>query len=506
MFFQNPKNEKIRRNMKIGFGKSNLIDVIDWQETTSVSQNKKEKTNHLREEKFDISDRVSSMWRPENGGFRNVIQPLFLSVLYGEENKNPFLIVTIDHCEIEYRELDIMRNPILIEFNLSKDRVVFLPSHCHVSIIYDKRKLQDLIICTVKQAKENKTDVEIAFLNLNIKGKKYVLNRRIHVDGIGTRTLMFNDYCKVEKDHLDASEQVIEWIRNLGANPSDYVIKGQRFRTHKPVDNRLQAIFFRDQKSKKNIGSFVRFAAHAVIVSEKKVNGDISADYPGYLTNKIEDELGGITLFAQGEAGDLRPLNQEYSHTFAEKYGKKLADMIISEFSNLKWKPVERLKFFAESINLPLQKDLPKDMETGEENMKRIEREYDQISDPAKRRIKQNEFWFYYRSNEVAKLLRPEWQKQRYIDSYLFGLNINDKLILMHSGEMFYSTGQKMIEPFDEKNIITASLANECLSYIPPVDEIKKGGYEPSVCLVAPHTAEIFLKHVHAITRKIYNN
>jgi hypothetical protein len=504
MFSQNLKNSKEILNMKIGFAKSNLIEAIDWRATTSVFPKTKDSTNFLREEKFDISDRVSGMWRPENGGSRKIVQPLYISVLYGKENKKPFIILSIDHCEIEYQNLDIMREPILKEFNLSKDRVVFLPSHCHVTVKYDTGRLQNLIFNTIKQAKENLNDVEVATLNLKINGKKFVINRRIHVNAIGTRTIMFNDYCDVREDHLDANDQVMKWIRNLGGNPNHYVPENQSFKTHKDVDDKLQAIFFRDQNSKIISGSFIRFAAHAVIVSEKKVNGDISADYPGYMKEKIEAQLGGIALFAQGQAGDLRPLNTEYSHRFAKMYGEKLADNIISEFNNLKWHPVEKMNLIAKSVKLPLRTDLPKDIESGEENMKRIENEYDNTSDPAKRRNLQNDFWFYYRCSEVAKLLRPEWQKQGFIDSYLYCLKLNDIVLIMHSGEMFYSTGQQMVKPYEDRNPIIVSLTNECLSYIPPSDEIQKGGYEPSVCLVSPESAEICIKQTHELIEKIY--
>ena len=138
--------------------------------------------------------------------------------------------------------------------------------------------------------------------------------------------------------------------------------------------------------------------------------------------------------------------------------------------------------------------------------MKRIEDEFDQTVDPAKRRILQNEFWFYYRSSEVAKLLRPEWRKQGFIDSYLYGLKLNDTIILMHSGEMFYSTGHEMVKPFEDNNLITLSLTNECLSYIPPLEEIVKGGYEPSVCLVSPESSEIFVKSAQALIEQMYKS
>jgi hypothetical protein len=320
--------------MKIGFSKINLIDAIDWQATTAVSSKTPKINEFSRERKFDISDRVTGMWRPEEGGNRKVIEPMHISFLYSEDTNGPFVLAAMDHCDLDYDLLDLMREPIINECRIPLHRIVFLPSHCHVTVDYDKDKLQQSILAAVNQAKANMVEVEIDFLNVKTNGKKFVINRRIDVNGIGTRTIMFNDFCDIKEDHLDATGQVMEWIRNLGANPLDYMNENQRFVTHRDVDDRLQALFFRDKKTKKITGSFVRFAAHAVIVSEKKVQGDISADYPGYLKKRLESQLGSTALFAQGLAGDLRPLNPVYSHKFAKTYGVKLADMLISEASD----------------------------------------------------------------------------------------------------------------------------------------------------------------------------
>jgi hypothetical protein len=489
--------------MKIGFGKANLIDAVDWQATFKSIPSTPEKKDFSREEKFDISDRVMGMWRPEEGGKRTVIEPMHISVLYSEDINGPFVLTAIDHCDLEYHDLDLIRQPIISQCGVPEQRIVFLPSHCHVTVIYDKDKLKQVIVTAVHQAKAGMVEVEIGFLNLKIAGKKFIINRRIDVEGIGTRTIMFNDFCDVKEDHLDATDQVKEWIQNLGGNPSEYMTKSQRFVTHRKVEDRLKALIFRNKKTKQITGSFVRFSAHAVIVSEKKVQGDISADYPGYLKKRLESQLGGIALFAQGLSGDLRPLNRVYSHQFAEEYGLKLADMIITNISDSIWHPVERIEFFAESIRLPLRKDLPKNNEEGQEQMKRIEKLYDKTNHPEKRRKLQNDFWFYYRSGEVARLLRPQWREQGFIDAFQFGLKINDIAMVMNPGELFYSTGLQMIEPYQGKNTIILGIANEYISYIPPRDDIARGGYEPSVCLLDPESSRLLVDYTHKLLEKM---
>jgi hypothetical protein len=491
--------------LELGFSKINLLDAVDWKSTTSVQPETLDEKQFAWEKKFDISDRVIGMWRPENGGERKVVEPLFMSIMYGEDDLGPFVLVAIDHCDIEYHDLDIMRSPILAECNITSDRVIFMPSHCHVTLVYNTAKLQHLVKSAIQQAKKNMAKVDINAVNINIDGKKFVINRHIHVPGIGTRTIMFNDFCKVEKDHLDATEQVKDWVQILGANSENYLAKDKRYITHRNVDNNLQALFFRKKSTKEIVGSFVRFAAHAVIVSEKKVNGDISADYPGYLKKRIEGQLGGVSLFAQGLSGDLRPLNKEYSHVCAQSYGESLADKILSNLSNETWIPLNKIEYFAEPLNLPLRNDLPTSTKDGELNMNRIDKEYDKAEGPGQRRKLQNEFWYYYRSKEVMSYLRPDWRNQGIVTTFMNGLLLNDCAIIACPGELNHTTGIKMTKPFATTNPITVGIANEYISYIPPMDKIEEGGYEPSVRLMTPESSEIVINTAHKLLNKMYD-
>ncbi len=489
--------------MQTGFSKIDLMDAVDWK-ATAAAEPAGPHQNGVRETKFGIADRVAGLWRPEKGGPRRVIEPLHISMMYGEDDQGPFVLAAIDHCDIEYQDLDRMRAPILAECAIAGDRVVFMPSHCHVTLAYDTGKLQHLIATAVRQAKSDMSETDVNAVHADIEGKKFVINRQIHVPGIGTRTIMFNDFCEVRDDHLDATEQIKEWLRHLGAQPEDHLAQNGRFVTHREVDDRLQALFFRDAITKKIKGSVVRFAAHAVIVSEKKVNGDISADYPGYLKKRIENQVGGISLFGQGLSGDLRPLNPEYSHAFARIYGERLADLLIAGLSETSWEPLTVLKFRSEPLLLALRKDLPTGVEQGEEQMNRIEKEYDMTDDPEQKRKLQNEFWFHHCSRDIARTLRPGCREQGFISTLQYGLRLNDSVLLMSPGELFHETGFQMVEPSASAKPLTVGNINEYISYIPPRDKIEQGGYEPSVCIVMPGSAEIMVNAAHKLMNKLF--
>jgi neutral ceramidase len=84
----------------------------------------------------------------------------------------------------------------------------------------------------------------------------------------------------------------------------------------------------------------VNYACHAVVLGPD--NRQISADYPGYLRQRIERELpGALCLFTQGGAGDInphldkQPVNQN-GFGEAEKMGNALAEEALKVIKRLK--------------------------------------------------------------------------------------------------------------------------------------------------------------------------
>ena len=71
------------------------------------------------------------------------------------------------------------------------------------------------------------------------------------------------------------------------------------------VTDPMLAVIRLDDQAGKPIAVVVNFAAHPVMVDEKLLK--YSADYPGFLKNKVEAELSTKCVFMQGAAGDMSP-------------------------------------------------------------------------------------------------------------------------------------------------------------------------------------------------------
>jgi hypothetical protein len=494
-------------NYSIGFGKVNLSDAGIYEDPISsepsVSLTLTEKFR--REDKFAISDRVEGRWRPGSGGIRKLADSIYVSAMYGEDHNGAWTVITIDDTTIGYSLLDHLMDPLTHQLGISKNRILILPTHSHATPKMDRDKYQQAVLEAVIKARNNLSEVEIASLDLVLNGHQYVINRRVHVEGIGTQTVMFNDDCEVHENYIDATSQLSGWVENLGADPEKY-LAGKKFITDGDVDNNLQALFIRDKKSGDIKGSFLRFAAHPVIVSAKVVNGDVSGDFPGYLKSKIEKDIGGVALFGQGPCGDLRPLNKEYSHIQAKDYGEKLASEILMNMNKLQWEPLTELAWFTETAELPLLENLFLTPEELHKEMDELEAQYDKETDPERRRIMQNRFWGLYRTPGIHGMVRPEWKENKHISANVYALQFNEKVLVAAQGEVFYAIGEEMIKPFINKKPILVSLANEYISYIPTDEERPKGGYESSVSILKPGSPSLIVETSHRLLNRIYGN
>lgn len=106
-----------------------------------------------------------------------------------------------------------------------------------------------------------------------------------------------------------------------------------------PIDPTVGVIRIEDETGKPR-AVIVNYACHAVVLGPD--NRQISADYPGYLRQRIEQALpGALCLFTQGGAGDINPYMDkqpvsENGFREAEKMAGALADEALKVTRKLK--------------------------------------------------------------------------------------------------------------------------------------------------------------------------
>ncbi len=100
----------------------------------------------------------------------------------------------------------------------------------------------------------------------------------------------------------------------------------QTKREPKATDPMLAVLRF-DDEAGKPIAILVNFAAHPVMTDAKELK--YSADFPGFLKNKVEAELSTKCVFMQGAAGDLST-NPGSGPRGPKSFGETLADHAIA--------------------------------------------------------------------------------------------------------------------------------------------------------------------------------
>jgi neutral ceramidase len=103
-------------------------------------------------------------------------------------------------------------------------------------------------------------------------------------------------------------------------------------REPKATDPQLAVIRF-DDLSDKPIAILVNFAAHPVMTEGKILK--YSADYPGFMKNKVEAELATKCVFMQGASGDMSP-NVGSGPKGPQGFGETLADHVIALAKSVK--------------------------------------------------------------------------------------------------------------------------------------------------------------------------
>ena len=110
------------------------------------------------------------------------------------------------------------------------------------------------------------------------------------------------------------------------------------YRVADEIDETITTLLIKGKNG--NIATLVNFGCHPEALNSK--NKLITADFPGHLVKKLEKELGGTALFANGLLGamvsiDRKTLNlKEKNFETAEKVGDEIAQRVILSLPSAK--------------------------------------------------------------------------------------------------------------------------------------------------------------------------
>ena len=266
-----------------------------------------------------------------------------------------------------------------------------------------------------------------------------------------------------------------------------------------PVDTEVGIIRI-DDLAGNPMAVLINYACHAVVLGPDNLL--ISADYPGFVMNFVERNLGVPALFVNGACGDINPLDkltvmrQKRKEDIYDRHGgtfeeaKRLGNMIGAEavkvFLGTETENDLELKVASREIRIPLV-DLPS-------------------IDELKRMLEENENLFRKLVSEkdaahafrIAMLIQYARSTIKYVESgenvrptEIQIFRIGDGGLIALPGEIFVEIGLDIKKKSGLKHTFICELANDAIGYVPTREAFKEPGYEVGVARRMNYTDDI---------------
>lgn len=270
---------------------------------------------------------------------------------------------------------------------------------------------------------------------------------------------------KIVAAAIEAAAAPREPVRvELGLSTCD-IGKNRRSGNAGPVDNEVVTVAFVDDTSRKPTALLVSYACHPVVLGHE--SNAVSADYPGYLTKYIEDELGAPCLFLNGACGDINPINEHSTDPCeAAKSGEAIAKAALRGLKNRSAIAEDSLSWNRVQVQLPVR--VPQSAADFHKRLAMLEERFGIPGTLFSDRVAQD-------SRRLAEGTYP-----RHIALELSFLAIGDELgILFVPGELFTTIGQRMKAMAAPRKLLISGFSNGSVGYLSDRQAYVDGGYEP---------------------------
>jgi len=507
---------------------------------------KEQKTNQLKTlrggvAKRDITNRDGSL---------RINDPLYLKALVLDDGDTILAIVTMDTTAIAGRTISAgylddvaddfmprLRDRVQKGLKIPAANVMVTASHSHPSklvpnlhctkgihVLCDDELQLKKAYDAIAEAKNNMVPVKIG---TGVEREdRLTMNRNIRLKNGNDCSLRMWEPCPLDED-----------IEALG-----------------PIDPEIGLIRV-DRKDGSPLAVVYNFASH---LSSGVPEIGITADYPGFASKIVEENLGGevMALFLQGAAGDIdEVIAKDYSHMWeAEKTGIALGLSVLKGIRKIKCKDAS-LKIISEVIDLPRRTDIPKVIEALEQeqsellesliynvlNFKSFLPLY--IKHTMNPEYPTYQAYRYMQEADIgkSKLSDMDIENQKHIDKYLKniyameklsairdkvftlkkhkkinddsgeatieaevqGIKIGECVIITSPAELLAEVGLNLKKHSSHKYTFVAPFSNGYMHYGAPEAYYDRGGYEVTECLLDSKWQNIYEEKAKSIMNNL---
>jgi neutral ceramidase len=230
----------------------------------------------------------------------------------------------------------------------------------------------------------------------------------------------------------------------------------------------------------KRLAPIVNYACHGTVLGPDNLL--VSADWIGVMRDKIEKELGGLTLFLQGAAANINPdMYWEDAHAFEKdtEQGMSVAEAVLAaagsgseEIRGLSLK-IERAEVWMPTETVASTPHPPKNYAKPLLALAKLPGFMFVFADPL---LDQRYPW-----KPVIKAKNGFWSVPMRVNA----LRIGDLALVTFGAETFTEIGMKVKDMSPAVHTLFASISDGCISYLHTQESHSEGGYEVDVAPLA---------------------
>jgi len=393
---------------------------------------------------------------------RFINDTLYAKALVLKQGHTIFVLVMVDICIMPSDFLSHVKTKITKATGIKKEQITLACTHTHgagdvagllggaVDIAY-RNKLPDLIVKSVVQALSKLRPAKVASGSGSLSG--YSLCRRyLMKEGFEARNPVTQQLDTIKTNPFGAEDQIIASAAPVDPEVCFMAIKG--------LDNQWIAI----------LGNYCSHYAGDWDVDT------ITADFYGTFAKHLKKMLSAnddfVGIMSYGTGADVNTWNfqnsdklpkEEFAKT--EIMGRDLARTIHESTDSLEWIDTAELKIAYDELQLPIRK--PDKSELDEAETKLNKHKLDNLE------LDEHGIAMIYAREQLLLNEYPENHT-----ASLQALKIGNQIIGMSGGELFTETGTWLKNAIQGHNYFTICLANTYDGYVPPENELEKGGYE----------------------------
>lgn len=229
-----------------------------------------------------------------------------------------------------------------------------------------------------------------------------------------------------------------------------------------------------DDEAGNPLAVLVNYTCHPTSLNH--ANRKVTADYPGLVCSRIEQETGAIALFLMGAIGDVGPVAR--GEESLATVGNAVADAALAALPTLSTQEVARLTTAGEIVQLPLlsipSRDEWLDLRVGYEAAA-LAAEHD--NNPAGAKVQ----WAMVHWVEQMFELMQDHELTPTVEAEIQVLRLGDLAIVGVPGEYFVELGLQIkagLQQSGTRQVMISGFTNGNVGYIPARRAYPQGGYE----------------------------